>query len=80
MMTSSNARADQLLEALCDAVETALLYGVFAEEAAREGDARMHEFYRGLQMEHAEQVERQKHALLHVLGDDDASLFTLEAP
>jgi hypothetical protein len=76
--TSRPTAHDELLASLCDAVESAMLYGIFAEQAALQGDLELHDFYRGLQADDQDRSERARRTLLGILGDE--SVFTLEAP
>jgi len=73
------ARAADPIGELCEAIRAALLYSVFAEQAAREGDSELHEFYRSLETDEEERAERARSRLMRVLtqragdaGDDDA--------
>jgi hypothetical protein len=69
---------DALVASLCEAVESAMRYGLYAEQAALQGDLELHDFYRGLQAVDEDRCERTKRTLLGLLGDE--SVFTLDAP
>lgn len=59
---------EQAVGAFCAAVQAAILYRVFAEEAAYEGEPDSEDFYRNLQNQVEEEAAHWREALIHALG------------